>query len=150
MTGGAPRPESMDVKIVSKDGLHFRCASNVLVEPQAAISAVQEADVAVVCDMYSPISRAPAGEYAEIAAWLRGMHERGALTAQVCAGALVLAEAGLLDCRDAAVHWAYGELFAQNYPLVRVQKNCVLCLGAEADGIITAGGVTSWQNWRSI
>ena len=145
MTEGAPGPESMDVKIVSKDGLPFRCASNVLVEPQAAISAIKDADAVVVCDMYSPISKAPAGEYPEIAAWLRGMHDRGALVASVCAGALVLAEAGLLDGRDAAVHWAYGELFAQNYPLVRVQKNSVLCLGAEAEGIVTAGGVTSWQ-----
>ena len=40
---------------------------------------------------------------------------------------------------------AYGELFAQNYLLVRVQKNCELHLRAEADGIVTAGGVTSWQ-----
>lgn len=145
MTEGAPGPESMDVKIVSRDGLPFRCASNVLVEPHAAMSAIDEADAVVVCDMYSPITKAPTGNYAEIATWLRAMHGQGALVASVCAGALVLAEAGLLDGRDAAVHWAYGELFAQNYPLVRVQKNCVLCLSAESDGIVTAGGVTSWQ-----
>lgn len=145
MTEGAPGTESMDVKIVSRDGLPFRCASNVLVEPHCAISAVLQADAVVVCDMYSPISKAPAGEYVEIAAWLRAMHDKGALVASVCAGALVLAEAGLLEDRDAAVHWAYGELFAQHYPRVRVQKTCILCLSAEADGIITAGGVTSWQ-----
>lgn len=145
MTEGVPGPESMDVAIVSRDGRPFRCASNVLVEPHAAMSDIEAADAVVVCDMYSPISKAPVGEYGEIADWLRRMHERGALIASVCAGALVLAEAGLLDRRDAAVHWAYGELFAKSYPLVRVQKNSVLCLSAEADGIVTAGGVTSWQ-----
>ena len=49
-----------------------------------------------MCDMYSPISKAPAGDYDEFAAWLRAMHARGTLVTSVCSGALVLAEAGLL------------------------------------------------------
>lgn len=145
MTEGAPGPESMDVRIVSADGLPFRCAGKILVESHGGISDIKRADAIVVCDMHSPIHQAPVGEYTDIAAWLRKMHADGALVASVCAGALVLAEAGLLEGREAAVHWAYGEMFAKHYPKVKVQKNCVLCLSAEADGIITAGGVTSWQ-----
>jgi transcriptional regulator GlxA family with amidase domain len=96
--------------------------------------------------MYSPIGAAPKGEYDEIGDWLRGLHARGTLVTSVCSGALVLAEAGLLDDRDATVHWAYGALFALNYPTVKIQKNDILCLSAEAEGIVTAGGVTSWQD----
>jgi transcriptional regulator GlxA family with amidase domain len=63
----------------------------------------------------------------------------------VCSGALVLAEAGLLDGREAASHWAYAELFARIYPHAKLRRDSILCLSAEAQGIVTAGGVTSWQ-----
>lgn len=146
MTLGVPGPEAMDVRIVSKDGVPFRCLGNISIEPHAAISGIDRADAVVVCDMYSPIGKAPSGEYPEITAWLRTMHAQGALISSVCSGALVLAEAGLLDGREAAAHWAYGELFAQCYPKVKMKKDSVLCLSAAADGIVTAGGVTSWQD----
>lgn len=48
-------------------------------------------------------------------------------------------------CREALVT-SVCEMFAQNYPLVRVRKNSILCLSAEKDGIVTAGGVSSWQD----
>ena len=146
MTVGEPGSESMEVKIASKDSQPFRCIGNILVEPHAAISDIDSADAVVVCDMYTPIDKAPAGEYPEITAWLQVMYRQGTLITSVCSGSLVLAEAGLLDGREAAAHWAYGELFAQSYPNVRMKKDSVLCLSAEAERIVTAGGVTSWQD----
>jgi transcriptional regulator GlxA family with amidase domain len=74
------------------------------------------------------------------------MHRQGAVIASVCSGTLVLAEAGLLNGRDAAAHWAYGELFERHYPAIRMRKESVLCLSAAQDGIVTAGGVTAWQD----
>jgi transcriptional regulator GlxA family with amidase domain len=146
MTVGEPGPEALDVRIISREGRPFRCIGGVSVEPHASMTDIQHADAVVVCDMYSPIHSAPVGAYPEITAWLRALHAQGTLICSVCSGSLVLAEAGLLDGRDAAGHWAYGEMFALAYPEVRLQKNDILCLGAEADGIVTAGGVTSWQD----
>jgi len=146
MTVGEPGPEALDVRILSQTGRPFRCIGGVLVEPHAAICDIEQVDAAVVCDMYSPIHSAPVGAYPKITAWLRALHARGTLLCSVCSGSLVLAEAGLLDGRDAAAHWAYGEIFALAYPKVRLQKNDILCLSAETDGIVTAGGVTSWQD----
>ncbi len=96
--------------------------------------------------MYSPINEAPIGQYAEFALWLRAMHDQGTLVTSVCSGALVLAEASLLKDREAAAHRAYEELFAKHYPDVRMRKDSVLCLSAADDRIVTAGGVTSWQD----
>jgi transcriptional regulator GlxA family with amidase domain len=42
----------------------------------------------------------------ELGSWLRELHDGGTLIASVCTGALVLADAGLLDHRPATTHWA--------------------------------------------
>jgi transcriptional regulator GlxA family with amidase domain len=145
MTLGEPGSESLDVRIVSLDGLPFRCLGNVLVEPHSSIEDIGRVDAVVVCDMYSSIHAPPRKDYAAFAPWLTALHGDGVLLTSVCSGALVLAEAGLLDGREAASHWAYAELFARIYPRARLRRDSILCLSAEAQGIVTAGGVTSWQ-----
>lgn len=146
MTVGEPGPEALDVRIVSRTGEPFRCIGNILVEPHASLADAGPADAVVICDMYSPIGTPPRGAYDELGVWLHRLHAGGALISSVCSGSLVLAETGMLDEREATVHWAYGEMFALNYPSVRLQKNDILCLSSEADGIVTAAGVTSWQD----
>lgn len=145
MVLGAPGSEQLEVRIISADGMPFRCPGNVLVEPHDALATAGRPDVVIVCDMYSPIYSVPREDYAVFRDWLRAMHRQGALIGSVCSGALVLAEAGLLDGREVASHWAYADLFAREYPRSRLRRDSVLCLTHERDGIITAGGVTSWQ-----
>lgn len=145
MVAGAPGAESLDVRIVSADGKPFRCPGNVLVEPHDSLESLGPCDALLICDMYSPIHTVPRQDYAIYRDWLRQLHRQGVLIGSVCSGALVLAEAGLLDGREMASHWAYAELFAREYPKARLRRDSILCLTHEADGIITAGGVTSWH-----
>lgn len=146
MTMGEPGPEALNVRIVAAQAEPFRCVGGVMVEPHAAIDAIDRADVVIVCDMYTTIDEPPRGRYPRETAWLRKMHAAGALVCSVCSGALVLAEAGLLDRREAAAHWAYSDLFRRCYPLVKMRKDFVLCLSNESEGIVTAGAVTAWQD----
>jgi len=146
MTTGEPGEALLDVSIVSSTGEPFRCFGNILVEPHHAIGDVQVADVVVVCDLYTPIDTAPRGRYDDEIVWIRRLHEQGALIASVCSGSLLLAESGLLDGRSCAGHWAYVELFRAAYPDVDFDAGLVLDLAGEADGIVTAGGVTAWQD----
>ena len=74
------------------------------------------------------------------------MHAGGSLIASVCSGSLMLAEAGLLDGRRAGCHWAYRDLFREHYPRVELAEDSILDLTSEPDGVITAGGVTAWQD----
>lgn len=146
ITVGAPGSEELDVRIVAASSEPFRCIGGVMVEPHAAIDQVGSADVVIVCDTYTPIDRPLHGKYRQEIAWLQSQHAAGAVLCSVCSGALLLAEAGLLDGRPAGAHWAYAELFRRHYPQVRLEPQTVLCLGAERDRILTAAAVTAWQD----
>jgi transcriptional regulator GlxA family with amidase domain len=136
----------LDVSIVAATREPFRCFGNVLVEPSASVDDLDQVDVVVAADMYAPMDATPHGQWATEAAWLRRVHDDGALIASVCTGSILLAEAGLLDGRTCASHWAYRDLFTSAYPQVKLLPNAILDLSHEADGIITAGGVTAWQD----
>ncbi|WP_339690435.1 GlxA family transcriptional regulator [Celeribacter baekdonensis] len=57
-----------------------------------------------------------------------------------CTGALVLAEAGLLDGRRATTHWMYARAMAERYPKVRVEEDRIFI----ADGAIwTSAGMSA-------
>lgn len=58
----------------------------------------------------------------------------------------MLAEAGLLDGHEATAHWAYRDMFQRHYPKVAFRNDSVLCLTAESDLIVTAGGVSAWHD----
>ena len=146
MTTGQPGDALLDVWIVASTGEPFRCFGNILVEPHAALADVDTVDVAIVCDMYTPIDTAPRGRYGAEIDWLRRMHSQGALLATVCTGSLLLAESGLLDGRSCTSHWAYRDLFQSTYPRVAFTSGSILDLESESVGLITAGGVTAWQD----
>ncbi len=60
--------------------------------------------------------------------------------ASVCTGALVLAEAGLLDGRRATTHWGSCDVLAQRYPAVRVDPDPIFVRDGET---WTSAGVTA-------
>ncbi len=146
MTVGETGQALLDVSIVAATREPFRCFGNILVEPHHGVDDVGPVDVAIVCDMYTPIDVAPTGKHQAEIAWLRGLHEGGATVASVCTGSLLLAEAGILDGRSCACHWAYGGLFRALYPQVEFRPSVMLHLAHEDEGVITAGGVTAWQD----
>jgi len=146
MATGVPGQERLNVLIVSADGKPFRCIGDIPVEPHAAIDAVERVDAVVVCDMYLSIYETPGGRHPREVAWLKRMHAAGALLTSVCSGALLLAETGLLDGRAATAHWAYRDTFQRHYPKVALSNKSILCLEAEAERIVTAGGVSAWHD----
>jgi transcriptional regulator GlxA family with amidase domain len=76
----------------------------------------------------------------EVLATVSEAHRRGIRIASICTGAFVLAEAGLLDGRSAATHWAHAAELASRFPAVDVRTE-VLYLD---DGdLLTSAGVTA-------
>lgn len=146
MVAGAPGKELLDVRIVSADGRSFRCIGNIPVEPHSAIDEIDKPDAVIVCDMYTSIYDVPKGRYPREAEWLRDVHNGGALITSVCSGSLLLADAGLLNGHEATAHWAYRDMFQRHYSNVSFRSESVLCLAAEGDRIVTAGGVSAWHD----
>ena len=146
MVSGNPGQEQLDVKIVSADGKPFHCLGNIPVEPHAAISDLNESDVVIVCDMYTSIYDVPTGRYPREVAWLKRLHRDGALISSVCSGSLLVAETGLLNGHVATAHWAYRDMFQRNYPKITFRNESILCLEAEGERIVTAGGVSAWHD----
>lgn len=146
MVTGQPGDEMLEVRIVSADGKPFHCIGNIPVEPHMAVNQLSELDAVVICDMYTSIYDVPNGRYPREITWLRRMHEAGALLTSVCSGSLLLAESGLLNGHQATAHWAYRDMFQRHFPKITFRNESVLCLAAEADRIVTAGGVSAWHD----
>ena len=53
-----------------------------------------------------------------VVSWVRRAAPRCRRVTSVCTGAVLLAEAGLLDGRRATTHWAWAEQLAERYPAV--------------------------------
>lgn len=70
-------------------------------------------------------------------ALVRRQHARGAVVASSCLGALTLAEAGLLDDREATTHWSWTQYVRGRYPRVAWNTRRIVCDQAT---VITAGG----------
>ena len=51
--------------------------------------------------------------------WLRGQAAKGAVIVGVCAGAMVVAEAGLLDGKRATTHWYFVAALRRKHPTIR-------------------------------
>ncbi len=71
---------------------------------------------------------------------LRRAHSAGVPVASLCAGAFVLARAGLLDGRRAVTHWHLARTLATRHPAVRVEPDALF---VEDSGIWTSAGTAA-------
>jgi transcriptional regulator GlxA family with amidase domain len=134
------------VTVVAPRKTPFRCGKSIPVEPDAAIADAPRADIVIVPELWLGPDEHLAGRYPAIVGWIRDQYVGGACVYSACSGALMLAETGLLDGRDATSHWGYQDLFRRRYPGIRFRPEPNLCLADPHGRIVTAGGSTSWHD----
>ncbi|HSB23831.1 MAG TPA: helix-turn-helix domain-containing protein, partial [Burkholderiaceae bacterium] len=61
-----------------------------------------------------------------------------------CSGAMLLAEAGLLDGLEATTHWAWCNVLRKQHPTVTVREQRALVVTGEGQRLVMAGGGTTW------
>ena len=77
---------------------------------------------------------------ARLVGWIRRTAQRARRIASVCAGAFLLAEAGLLDGRRATTHWAVCDSLQRRFPRVHVERDPIFV----RDGnVVTSAGITT-------
>lgn len=98
------------------------------------LSALDTADTVIVPSTGSYLDADP-----RALAALRGAAAAGKRIMSICSGAFVLAQAGLLDGREATTHWAFADELGRAFPNVRVRPD-VLYL---TDGPVTTAAGSS-------
>lgn len=101
--------------------------------PTAPLAGLAEMETVIVPGHPSPGSAASP----EVLAVLRDAAQAGARIVSFCSGSLLLAEAGLLDGREATTHWRYADEMATRFPQVRLRPDV---LYVESPPIWTAAG----------
>lgn len=124
----------------------FRMANGVHVLPDLSLAQAGVPDIVCVPELLVPPEQDIRGEYPREVAWLRQCYQAGSYLGTACSGALLLAETGLLDGRDATTHWGYCDSLARRYPSVRVHPRQALVTTGEGGRIVMVGGGSSWQD----
>jgi transcriptional regulator GlxA family with amidase domain len=127
-----------DLRIVSASGEDVHTSSGVRVGVDGSVAELPRR-LGTLIVPGSPDWRGAVGDPALISL-VADLAGRARRTASVCAGAFLLAEAGLLRGRRAATHWQLADDLAHRYPDIQVEPDPLFV----RDGtVITSAGITA-------
>ncbi len=136
-TAGLIAGDVPELLCLTADGRDVRSSSGLSFRADAAIGDVDSLDTLIVAGGLG-LRAAPIDE--RLVAGVRRLAASARRTASVCTGAILLAEAGLLDGRRVATHWAFAAYLSQRYPAVEVDPDPIFI----RDGsLLTSAGVTA-------
>jgi AraC family transcriptional regulator, transcriptional activator FtrA len=101
------------------------------------LNGLAKADTIIVPGLRDPAVQSPP---AQLINAVRSASEAGARLVSICTGAFILAEAGLLDGRQATTHWKHSDLLATRYPAVKVDPDV---LYTDEGDVLTAAGMAA-------
>jgi transcriptional regulator GlxA family with amidase domain len=131
--GAAP---PFEVVTIGRRAAMLRARAGLSVFPEATFSDTPPVSVLIVpggvvtAELINP----------EVIEWIAFMASRCELVASVCTGALLLAQAGLLDGKEATTHWEDIGLLRRMFPRVRV---CEGKRWVDQGAVLTSGGISA-------
>jgi transcriptional regulator GlxA family with amidase domain len=141
-TGSAP----FHVEIVGEAKGLVALASGVTIEIQRSIDTVTSSDILIVPSVTIGPDGWKKGRYPQVVAWVRRMHENGAVLCSACLGIFLLAESGLFDGRDATVHYDAAGIFAETFPEIPIHPERVLIISGEREELVSSGASVAWHD----
>ena len=115
-----PATPLFDVEFVASSHADTEMAAGLSLKAHRAIADIEHTDIIIVPSVMVEPQKWQTGRNAEIVEWLSAMHSRGAVLCSACSGVLLLAETGLLDGKEATMHWCYAATFRQNFPNIHL------------------------------
>ena len=138
-----------DWAIISADGRPVRASNGRLVTVDGDLDCAADCKSVFVLASFDPHHSA---RDRQVIRWLRRMARFGAEIGGIENGSLVLAEAGLLNGHEVAVHWDNSVGFQEHYPRCRA----VTQLYARSGGRVTCAGASAildlmiaWIGWHA-
>ncbi|HEX8606704.1 MAG TPA: helix-turn-helix domain-containing protein [Pseudoduganella sp.] len=125
-----------DVEVCSAEGAMLQTSAGFAIATGRGLAALDDADIVVMPAWHDDCRAAPAA----LLDALRQAHARGARVVGLCLGAFPLAEAGLLDGRTVATHWAAAAELARRHPRVIVNEEV---LYVDEGDVLTSAGVAA-------
>jgi transcriptional regulator GlxA family with amidase domain len=144
--GSTPERKPFRIEIVGEKEGWLDLASGIPIQVQRPISAIETTDVVIVPSVLLQPRGWRIEQYADLVAWLRTMHERGAVLCSACSGVFLLAETGLLDGQDVTVHFGYAREFAATFPAVPIHPEQALVVSGRREEFVSSGASTSWHD----
>ena len=139
MQGLAPTPY-FNVQIATLKKQPVRCINQLEIRSHIAIEEVKQTDLLLIPTIGGSLLNVIADNRA-LLPHIKKHFELGADIASNCSGAFFLAEAGLLNGKEATTHWGYAELFRKRYPQVKL---CAEKLITSQQNIYCSGGGMAW------
>lgn len=137
--GQAPE-QRFQVRLLTLDGEPCRCLNGLTLPAHGRLDEGDPGELILVPTIGGPIPVTLAECRQEIA-WLAEQARQGRSLASNCTGAFLLAEAGLLDGREATTHWGFSDLLRERYPAVICRPEQLVTV----DGpVACAGGGMAW------
>ncbi|MDH4570788.1 GlxA family transcriptional regulator [Pseudomonas sp. BN414] len=127
---------AFQTRLVSPDGQPVRSFSEVHIPVDGALD---DADIIVIPTFWGDFD-ALLARYPHVCGWLRARHAAGSAICGEAYGVFWMAQAGLLDGKEATTYWRFFGEFAERFPKVLLNQDKHL---SDADNLYCAGGVTS-------
>ncbi len=121
--------------LLSEDGRTATCSNGSVTLTEGGMEPGRKTDrLFLISGMDVPAHTTP-----PLLAWLRRERAAGTPLGGICSAAYVLAKAGFLDNMETALHWAWHDLFTEEFPDVRLVRSVFVA----REKIITASGGTA-------
>jgi len=144
VTQGRPGPSLIHSLLVARTSAALDIGNNVRVTPHVSMADCPPLDVICLPEVNLPPDTALADRFADEIQWLKERYEQGTILAAACSGAMLFAEAGLLDGWEATTHWAWCDIMQTRFPNIKVHGQRALVVTGEGQRLVMAGGGTSW------
>lgn len=134
---GEEQKPRFNVRTASIDGKAVKGIGAYGLVPEFALSDIKKTDIVILSATGWALEQ-DAVKHPILLPWLRKMRSRGAYIAGICSGVGYLAEAGLLDGREATTHWGVADILRTRYPDVKWRVDQFV---TEDSGMLCSGGV---------
>ena len=144
LVDGEEGPALLQVMIVARTAEPVSICNGLQITPHTSIADCPPLDVICLPEIALAPGTPLAERYSIEIDWLRQQHDLGTVLASACSGAMLFAEAGLLNGYNATTHWAWCDIMQTQFPDINVHPQQALVVTGEGQRLVMAGGGSTW------